>query len=373
MLPVVMAIAFVVVAVVAVCVAREAVNAHEDEISTERYIRAMEEEDARRNVIQYAKAGFLDSFPPNVTISDETGVLYAKNEDGSYSELRARKKTWIQNIPVKEDVIRKYKFNSEGFHELTKTIAYYDWYPTRDPEIPLQKVYTHLELAPKTSPLLPYCSELAEVPAYENACNATIFSELMGRAFYERLIKEHKEKQESENISAQNSPSTPANGTSSANAVPVRPTTGTPAENTETIPYPEKLYGEIRIHTDTPETKVFFMGEPLMMTKESGSMVQVRVQPDAPYAFSTFGNQRPIPISDPLSIRLEAPGLPPFVTEILTHQWHCTPVSKEEALKMAVPPYLVTDNSMVHLQHLCRYSIDIDVSFSKIKAASEIK
>ena len=71
-----------------------------------------------------------------------------------------------------------------------------------------------------------------------------------------------------------------------------------------------------------------------MVVKASGSMSQVKVDPDKPYTFAVYGQGKPIEITEKLSIRLEAPNAPAYVTEILPHQWRCTVPAFENLSKI---------------------------------------
>ena len=97
-------------------------------------------------------------------------------------------------------------------------------------------------------------------------------------------------------------------------------------------------------------------------------MAQVKVQPDAPYTFSVYGQGRPIQITDTLSIRLETDGAPAYVTEISPHQWHCTVPSIEQALQVPAPEIAQEINSSDYRHYLCTYSLKISVKFEEIKA-----
>ncbi len=86
------------------------IRAQEEAQFIAEHDRKIAEEEARRNRIEYADIAFLDSFPPAVAITMDGKPLYARSQDGSYTELRARESTWINNLPVKEDTIFKFAF-----------------------------------------------------------------------------------------------------------------------------------------------------------------------------------------------------------------------------------------------------------------------
>ena len=133
--------------------------------------------------------------------------------------------------------------------------------------------------------------------------------------------------------------------------------------------HPFSLYGSITVESDVPDTRVFFLGEPLMVVKESGSMSQIKAGPDAPVTFATYGQGHPIEITSPLSIRLEASGYPDYVAEILPHQWHCTPAADSAAL--TPPAFTQLDDYKADFRHyVCDYSIHVRVNFAAIKEAA---
>ena len=98
-------------AIVAGCVAmwawgQRAIRRQEEARVIAKKQQELEAEKLRRNQIEYADIAFLDSFPPNVDISMDGKKLYARSQNGSYTELRARESTWIQNLAVKETTVR---------------------------------------------------------------------------------------------------------------------------------------------------------------------------------------------------------------------------------------------------------------------------
>ncbi len=132
--------------------------------------------------------------------------------------------------------------------------------------------------------------------------------------------------------------------------------------------HPYALYGTITIETDSPDTRVFFMSEPLMVVKSSGSMSQVRINPGEPYTFAVYGQGRPLNITDTLSLRLETNDAPAYITEILPHQWHCDVPPVAEALDIPAPE-IPQELMMPDYRHqLCSYSIRISVKFEDIRA-----
>jgi hypothetical protein len=131
--------------------------------------------------------------------------------------------------------------------------------------------------------------------------------------------------------------------------------------------HPYDLYGSITIETDSPDTRVFFMSEPLMQLKSSGSMSQVKVQPGEPYTFSVYGQGKPIEIAQTLSIRLETSDAPAYVAEISPHQWHCTPAAMEQIQRFPAPEIAPEVNSPDYRHYVCDYSIKISVNFNAIR------
>lgn len=317
----------------------------ESAIAAEEHQREIDEELQRRNAVQFAQLGFLDSFPPLVAISDAEGPLYAKDADGVYTPLRARAGTWINNLAIKEDTVLRYYFSAEGFKTLEKSIAYADWYPKQDPEISLQRTYRKVVLEPIQSPLLPYCEELKTYEQYKNACDFHVFTEIVGRAGYSQKVGLEAEKKDTLAKPKQ------AEG------------------ELFTSPYPEVLTGSIAIRSDVADTKVFFMGEPLMIVKENGNMVQARVSPGEAFQFSTYGQNRLIDITQPLSLRLEAPNFPPFMTEILSHEWHCKPKKMQDFLLISSPPFVMDGSEPRLLQYACDYEVSVEVQFKRFLGA----
>ncbi|MFA5625719.1 MAG: hypothetical protein WC966_11805 [Bradymonadales bacterium] len=319
------------------------ISERESEFAAQKREREVAEELARRSAVQYAQVAFLDSFPPLVNISDESGPLYAKNSDGSFTPLRARSSTWINYIPVSESTELHYYFTAEGFKRLKKTIAYADWYPNRDPEITLQKTYRKVVLEPIKTPVLPYCEALKEHEHFKNACDFLVFDEIVWREGYNEKMSVLADSDENEK------------------------TAKSKTASQYTAEFPRQLTGSIEIRSDHADTKVFFMGEPLMIVRESGAMVQARVNPDEPFIFSTYGQERPISITQALSIRLEAPGQPPFVTEIQAHEWHCEPKDMESFLAIEPPPYVLDGSDALLLHYACDYNLVIDVQFKRFQ------
>ncbi|MBR4985978.1 MAG: hypothetical protein IKY83_09595 [Proteobacteria bacterium] len=345
--------------------------------------RKLAEEQARRNRTEYADIAFLESFPPNVAIAMDGKQLYARAKDGSYTELRARESTWIQNLPIKEDTVIKFSFAAEGFHPLTRTVAYYDWYPSNKAGAnPLQKVFKKIVLEPEYAPRIPQCADLPKLTKDDDPCEWSVFREIVFRERYAEAVKPLTipEPEQRKSLAALLAlhpllaqaatgfdPQTL--GTNKPIVDPELPDATKSLLKTLTE-HPFGLYGAITIKTDTPDTRVFFMSEPLMVVKASGSMSQVKVQPDAPYTFAVYGQGRPLEITQPMTIRLETDNAPAYVTEIAPHMWHCTPATAEMIPQIPAPPIAPEAQSPDYRHQLCDYSITISVDF---KAINEIE
>ena len=324
-------------------------------------------EEARRNRIEYAEIAFLDSLPEQVTIALDGKKQYAKTKEGEYSELRAGKSTWIRYLPIKEDTILKFSFEAEGFRSLTRQVAYYDWFPAHKGDITLQKVFRKIVLEPDNSPRLPNCEG--------DACAWSVFREIVFRKQYAEMaaigVVDEKDREKNRDRIFKTHPKLAASvGLDPAllpkNDVGLSPAAQNLLNYIDKHPY--ALYGTITVTSDVPDTRVFFLGEPLMIVKESGSMSQVRVDPDKPVSFSTYGQGHPILISEPLSIRLEANGYPAYVTEILPHQWHCEPLFAEAIKTIDPPAFTQLDDVKQDFYHyICDYSVHVNVDFKAIR------
>lgn len=333
--------------------------------------KEIEAEEARRNRIEYAEIAFMESLPQQVSIAMDGKMQYAKTPDGSYTELRASKNTWIRYLPVKEDTVLSFSFEAEGFRSLTRKVAYYDWFPAHSGDITLQKVFRQVILEPDMSPRLPSCQG--------DDCDWSVFREIMFRTKYAETAKiaviDDKDLAKNRERVLKTHPAL-------MSAVGLDPTAPLPQDASLTPAaanllhfidkHPFDLYGTITIETDAPDTRVSFLGEPLMIVKDSGSMTQVKVDPDKPFTFSTYGQGHPIVITDPLSIRLEAQGYPSYVTEILPHQWHCTPISDELLTQLEPPAFTQLEDTKADYHHYaCDYSIRVKVNFAAIREISE--
>ena len=324
-------------------------------------------EEARRNRTEYAEIAFLDSLPEQVVIAMDGKKQYARTPDGAYSELRAGKNTWIRYLPVKESTVIPFSFEAEGFRPLTRRIAYYDWFPAHKGDITLQKVFQKIVLEPDNSPRLPACEG-------EN-CAWSVFREIVFRKQYSEMaaigVVDEKDRDKNRERVFKTHPALPASvGLDPSNMPKTDAALSSSARNLLAYidKHPYALYGTITIESDVPDTRVFFLGEPLMVVKPSGSMSQVRVDPDNPVSFSTYGQGHPILISEPLSIRLEAKDYPAYVTEILPHQWHCEPVSAETMQSIDPPAFTQLDDVRQDFYHyVCDYSIKIHVQFKAIR------
>ena len=349
-----------------------------------RYIaeheRKLAEEEARRNRVEYADIAFLDSFPPAVAITMDGKQLYARSQDGSYSELRARESTWINNLAVKEDTIFRFGFEAEGFKPLTRTIAYYDWFPTNKPGAnPLQKVFRKIVLEPDITPVFSECAQLPKI-LDTDPCEWSIFREIVFREKYieatqnlavedgiKRRMLKHLLTHHPELAQAARGFDMAVLDSNGELLSPDLPDSTKSLLN-HLMAHPYALYGTITIETDSPDTRVFFMSEPLMVVKASGSMSQVRINPDEPYTFAVYGQGKPIEIGEKLSLRLETNNAPAYITEIMPHQWHCSVPPIAEALDVPapeIPPELMMPD---YRHQLCSYSIKISVKFNDIRA-----
>lgn len=338
--------------------------------------RQIANELARRNRIEYADIAFLDSFPPLVAISMDGKPLYARTKDGSYTELRARESTWIQNLPIREDTVLHFGFSAEGFKSLTRKIAYYDWFPTNKAGAnPLQKVFRRVVLEPDVTPRLTSCAT-AEKIGDADPCEWTVFREIAFRDRYAAAEKGFTLDEARQRNALRSTlfvhPSLmeAATGYSLAmlelakEIVPDNLPDATKNLIRTLARHPYALYGRLTLETDTPDTRVFFMGEPLMVLKNNGSLAQVKIQPSEPYAFSVFGQGRPIDISETLSVRLEADNAPAFVTEIKPHQWHCD-VDEANLANVDIPDFARNDPDLRH--YVCDYAMKISVDFKAIR------
>ena len=336
------------------------------------------EEEARRNRIEYADIAFLDSFPPAVAIAMDGKLLYARSKDGSYTELRARESTWIQNIPIKEDTVLKFTFEAEGFRSLSRSVAYYDWFPSNKAGAnPLQKAFKKIVLEPDISPILPSCETQPRIMDAD-PCEWTVFREIAFREKYAQTVKplavdESKQRESIKSLLTLH-PLLAAAATgfdiSSLNTnkpiiAPELPD-ATKALLKTLTEQPYGLYGSITIETDSPDTKVFFMSEPLMIVKASGSMSQVKIQPGEPFTFATYGQGKPIDIAQTLSLRLETNNAPAYIAEITPFQWHCSVPDASVISQLLAPEIPAEVNSPDYRHHVCDYSIKISVKFKEI-------
>ena len=349
----------------------------------ERFIAAHErelaEEEARQNRVEYADIAFLDSFPPAVAIAMDGKQLYARSKDGSYTELRARESTWIQNLPIKSDTVLKFSFNAEGFKPLSRTVAYFDWFPsTKAGANPLQKGYKKIVLEPDMSPRIAECAQLPKI-LDSDPCEWSVFREIVFREKYAEAVKnltadESKQRSILKNqLTLHSLLAGAATGfdikTLDTNQPVIAPDLpdATKSLLKTLTEHPYGLYGAITIETDSPDTRVFFMSEPLMVLKSSGSMSQVKVQPGEPYTFAVYGQGRPIDITQTLSIRLETNDAPAYVAEISPHQWHCTVPVIDQILQMPAPEIPPEINSPDYRHYVCDYSLKVSVKFSEIR------
>lgn len=351
----------------------------EEERAIAEHDRQIAEEEARRNRIEYADIAFLDSFPPNVAIAMDGKPLYARSQDGSYTELRARESTWIQNLPIKEDTVLKFSFAAEGFKPLTRSIAYYDWFPSNKPgKNPLQKSFKKIVLEPDVSPRVEQCAELPKIQDVD-ACEWTVFREIVFRERYAQAVKplvieETKQRDALKSSLALHPLLLQAATGFNASVLETKEPLISPdlPDATKSLlktltEHPYGLYGSITVETDSPDTRVYFMSEPLMVLKSTGSMSQVKVQPGEPYTFAVYGQGRPIEITQTLSLRLETNDAPAYVAEIMPHQWHCRIPDMKTALELMSPELAPEVASPDYRHYLCDYSIKISVDFKGIK------
>ena len=345
--------------------------------------RKLAEEEARRNRIEYADIAFLDSMPPAVSIAMDDKPLYARSKDGSYTELRARESTWIQNLPIKEDTILKFSFAAEGFKPLSRTVAYYDWFPSNKPgKNPLEKAFKKIVLEPDVSPRITGCEQLPPI-LETSGCEWTVVREIAFRERYAEAVKSLVPTEDQQRASLKSIFSRNPLLAQAANGFDIATLdTGAPIiapelpDATKSLlktltEHPYGLYGAITIETDMPDTRVFFMSEPLMVVKSSGNMAQVKVQPNEPYTFAVYGQGKPIEITQLLSLRLEANDVPNYVTEIAPHQWHCEVPDINTALQIPAPEIPPELNRPEYRHQLCTYSIKISVKFQEIKKIEE--
>ena len=367
----VLAALLIVGTIVGYSVAQKLIDQKEQDEVVAKKQREIEAEEARRNRTEFAEIAFLDSLPEQAAISMDGKKLYAKTPDGSYTALRAGKDTWIRYLPVKESTVIQFGFEAEGFRPLSRKIAYYDWYPAHKGDITLQKIFRKIVMEPDVTPRLSNCEG--------DACEWTVFREIMFRLKYaetakiavineadrgvnrERVLRSHPALASAVGLDVANLPKNDAD-------MPLA------AQNLMQFvdKHPFDLYGTITVKSNVADTRVSFLGEPLMVFKASGSMSQVKVDPEAPYTFSTYGQGHPIVITEPLSLRLEAPGYPSYVTEILPHQWRCEPVSAEVQAALTAPAFTQLEDTKADYHHyLCDYTIEIAVDFESIKAAAD--
>jgi len=333
--------------------------------------KEIEAEEARRNRIEYAEIAFMESLPEQVAIAMDGKMQYAKTPDGSYTELRASKNTWIRFLPVKEDTILNFTFEAEGFKPLSRKVAYYDWFPAHSGDITLQKVFRKVVLEPDMTPRIPSCEG--------DLCDWTVFREIMFRSKYAELsamavVNDADLAKNRERVFKTHPSLLAGVGLDVAAALPAEKDLSPAAHNLMQFvdKHPFALYGAITVETDAPDTRISFLGEPLMLVKDSGSMTQVKVDPDKPFTFATYGQGHPIVITDPLSIRLEAPGYPAYVTEILPHHWRCTPISDELRTQLEPPAFTQVDEAKADYRHyVCDYSVRVKVDFKAIREISE--
>ncbi len=333
--------------------------------------KEIEAEEARRNRIEYAEIAFMESLPEQVAITMDGKMQYAKTPDGSYTELRASKNTWIRFLPVKEDTILNFTFEAEGFKPLSRKVAYYDWFPAHSGDITLQKVFRKVVLEPDMSPRIPSCEG--------DVCDWSVFREIAFRSKYAELsamaVVKDDELEKNRNRTFKTHPALLTGvGLDPAAALPADKDLSPAAHNLVQFvdKHPFALYGSITVETDVPDTRVSFLGEPLMIVKDSGSMMQVKVDPEKPFTFATYGQGHPIVITDPLSIRLEAPGYPAYVTEILPHQWRCLPISDQLRAELEPPAFTQVDEAKSDYRHyVCDYTVRVKVDFAAIREVNE--
>lgn len=347
-----------------------AIAKHEAELAREQ---------ARRDRIEYADIAFLDSLPPQVAISMDGKALYAKTADGAYTELRARESAWIRNLPIKEDTVLKFGFSAEGFKPLTRSVAYYDWFPNRSPGgSRLQKAFKRIVLEPDNAPRVASCGELARI-GDADPCEWSVFREIAFRERYRAAVAAAAAPNpaQAEKLAAQNMILHPdmfrdvGLQPDGAAALPADASDAARALWRHVSENPYGMYGRITIESDTPGARVFFMGEPLMILKPSGSYAQVQVSPGLPHAFSVYGNGRPIDIMQPMSIRLEAPGKPPYIAEITPLRWHCE-VPGIDVISGLTPPAIPEPLMTPDYRHyMCDYRITVTAKFGEFGESRE--
>ena len=352
------------------------VDLRESELAIAKHDAELEKEKARRDRIEYADIAFLESLPPYVAISMDGKALYAKTPDGAYTELRARESTWIRNLPIKEDTILHFSFAAEGFKTLKRSVAYYDWFPSQSPSgNPLQKAFKRIVLEPDNAPRVEQCSQLARI-ADVDPCEWSVFREIAFRERYSAAVKlAVVAEPDVPKLVAQNMALHPdmfrdvgLDPAQGAN-LPDSATDAARSLYKHVSENPYGMYGRVTIKSDTPNTRVFFMSEPLMVLKSSGSYAQVQVGPDSPYEFSVYGNGRTIDIMDTLSFRLEAPDKPAYITEITPLQWQCKTPAIETILGLIAPAIPEAVMSPDYRHYLCDYRIEISARFAELEAA----
>ena len=342
--PIPVAITILALIIAALIYNNYALQKHEARIVEQKKLKELQLAEERKNQIQYAKVAFLDSFPPAVRIHQDGKQLFAKTPENTVTYFTAKKDAIINNIPVKQDTVVSFTFHSEAFKTLQRTIPIYDWFPTNDDNIPLQKTFRKITLEPVQTPLFPQCEQIAALtPQYKNTCTVSVAQELMTRLQYQKNSDELDNEQKERNTAALLNP-----------------------DFAPDIPPVKNLTGTIIVTSDIPETKLFFLNEPLVVINENNTITQIKLQPGKPHNFSTYGNNKQIPLARNLSIRLEAPGFPPFVAEILPHQWHCTPKNIEDIKQIIPPEFITQEDPQPLMHHLCDYTIEINVNFKDI-------
>ena len=354
------------------------VDYRESELAIARHDAELAKEQARRDRVEYADIAFLDSLPPYVAISMDGKALYAKTPDGAYTELRARESTWIRNLPIKEDTVLKFGFSAEGFRPLTRSVAYYDWFPSRTPGAnPLQKAFRRVVLEPDNAPRVAECARLPRI-GDADPCDWSVFREIAFRERYHEAVKSvvvdeasvpkliaqnmalHPDMFREVGLDPEQGAKLPDGAGDAARAL-----YKSVSEN------PFGMYGRVTIESDTPNTRVFFMSEPLMVLKPSGSYAQVQVSPGAPYAFSVYGNGRTIDVMQTLSFRLEAPDKPVYITEVTPLQWQCKTPGIDTVLGLlppAIPDALMSPD---YRHYMCDYHVKISVKFEELETNGE--
>lgn len=353
------------------------VDWRESELALAQHAAELEKEQARRDRIEYADIAFLESLPPLVAITMEGKSLYAKTKEGAYTELRARESTWIRNLPIKEDTVLHFGFSAEGFKPLTRSVAYYDWFPSRSPSgNPLQKAYKRIVLEPDNTPRVADCARLEKIGG-SDPCEWSVFREIAFRERYGALLKSlvldesQKNLRMKENFVLHPSMFSEVGLTQEAvltGKIPADATDSAKALYRNVMENPYGMYGRLTIETDTPNTRVFFMGEPLMALKPSGSYAQVQISPDSPYVFSVYGMGKPLEIGQEMSLRLEAPNMPPYTAEITPLQWHCEVPGIETLLTLSAPPVPESMMTPDYRHYMCDYRLTVSVRFEAIRA-----